>query len=290
RRTNRCGTERRHLGTGLYRCGVCDAGLKATKGSYACLGHVSRSRAALDAYVTEVVHAELAAMAADPLMRSFGDDEHERELRTIVETERRRVDRVQHDYDEGLIEARDLKRVREKAEAAIAKASAELTLLTGGDALSPMLLAEDPVLAFDESDLAARRAAIASLVEVVVLPVETFKYGRAFNPEYVSVKRVADGSRITVPQREAVAGRTCATCGKPMLLADGCTCFIMVGGEKVARIPVGGPGDPHENRRHVRCGECNAAAGHCHHSGCSREVCPMCGGNFVTCGCADMVD
>lgn len=36
-----------------------------------------------------------------------------------------------------------------------------------------------------------------------------------------------------------------------------------------------------------RCHDCNILDGGIHHFGCDMEVCPVCGGQFISCGCFD---
>ena len=35
------------------------------------------------------------------------------------------------------------------------------------------------------------------------------------------------------------------------------------------------------------CHDCAVALGQLHHLGCDMEVCPFCGGQFMTCGCLE---
>lgn len=36
-----------------------------------------------------------------------------------------------------------------------------------------------------------------------------------------------------------------------------------------------------------RCPDCNVADGGYHHPGCDQEVCPICGGQMIACGCLE---
>jgi rRNA maturation endonuclease Nob1 len=42
---------------------------------------------------------------------------------------------------------------------------------------------------------------------------------------------------------------------------------------------------PHADRWGDRCGDCGAAVGEYHRDGCDLEICPICGGQFLTCDC-----
>lgn len=66
------GPERRWLGSGFYRCGICDGPMKShhagagtrknrqPRPTYACLGHVARSAVPLDAWILDLIAARLA--------------------------------------------------------------------------------------------------------------------------------------------------------------------------------------------------------------------------------------
>lgn len=59
--TNTSGsTKRKHLGSGLYRCGICDGKVTGASRGYRCAGHVMRSGAAIDEYVTLVIGKRLS--------------------------------------------------------------------------------------------------------------------------------------------------------------------------------------------------------------------------------------
>lgn len=60
--------------------------------------------------------------------------------------------------------------------------------------------------------------------------------------------------------------------------ADTCTMTdVRVNGRWYRRIPTWEEG--------VRCHDCNTRPGGFHHPGCDCERCPVCGGQFISCGC-----
>lgn len=85
----------------------------------------------------------------------------------------------------------------------------------------------------------------------------------------------------------------CKYCGKDMLKANGCIRIpIKHNGVEYEPIKVGEAfGDIEDSFFHdestERCGDCGAKRGHFHHPGCDCEVCPVCGGQLITCGCID---
>lgn len=190
--TNRSGTDRKHLGSGLYLCGwidpesgeECGQPVRAHSQRYRCAGHIMRSRTQIDAYVIETVRARLAR----PDLRNLIPSRDEPRMRAIaaeIEQHRGRITRAQADYDEEIIEARDLKRVRAKAEATITLLEAERVTLAAGASTSPVLGAEDLMAAFDNADLATRRAVIDALCEVHLGPHPRGR--RPFDPDTVRI-------------------------------------------------------------------------------------------------------
>jgi len=41
------------------------------------------------------------------------------------------------------------------------------------------------------------------------------------------------------------------------------------------------------NDPNARCHDCGVAVGSAHHPGCDMEICPICLGQLITCGCLD---
>ncbi|MGM0928824.1 MAG: recombinase family protein [Actinomycetota bacterium] len=167
--TNRVGTDRKHLGSGLYRCGVCDKPVKAHGQRYRCAGHIVRSREQIDDVVVETVRRRLALPELNDLLPS-ADEPRLREIQEEINEHRGKIRRAQRDYDEELIEGFDLKRVRDRENAAIDTLEVERLRLSLGSSHTSVLGAPDPVVAFDTADLANRRRSIEILCEVRLYP------------------------------------------------------------------------------------------------------------------------
>jgi hypothetical protein len=74
----------------------------------------------------------------------------------------------------------------------------------------------------------------------------------------------------------------CKDCNREMLTAPGCNenefGYVSLENEIYKRIPYRGDG---------RCHDCGAQSGHIHHNGCDAEICPKCGGQFLSCECSE---
>lgn len=182
--TNRVGTDRRHLGSGLYRCGVCEQRVRAHTGRYRCAGHVTRSREQIDAYVTAAIRARLARPDLADLLPNRNEPRLH-EIKAAIGAHRAKIARAQRDYDAEVIEGRDLKRVRDYEEAAITVLEAERVRLAASATAGAVLGAQDPVAAFGAADLGAQRGVIEALCEI---RLHGHPRGvKAFNPDTVAI-------------------------------------------------------------------------------------------------------
>ena len=81
----------------------------------------------------------------------------------------------------------------------------------------------------------------------------------------------------------------CDYCGKEMLRARGCgmSHIVTSDGRRFPRIRFGDLGEASEGER---CQDCNAMCGYFHHFGCDNEICPICGDQVISCGCAEFLE
>jgi site-specific DNA recombinase len=182
--TNRSGTDRRHLGSGLFLCGVCGAPVQSHSARYRCAGHVMRSRQQIDAFVLAAVRARLAKADLTDLL-PHRDEPRLHVLKVEIGQHRAKIARAQRDYDNEDIEGGDLKRVREREEASIAVLEVERMRLTVSTGAIPIFSSKDPVSAFNNSDLGAQRGVIDVLCHVRLQPHP--RGVKTFNAETVQV-------------------------------------------------------------------------------------------------------
>jgi len=90
---------------------------------------------------------------------------------------------------------------------------------------------------------------------------------------------------------ELITGAICKICGSDMTKADGCKPSVFIhDGKQYERFRVGEPGDFYEDDGdNALCTDCGAKHGHYHHPGCDCEICPICGGQLLSCGCKSWV-
>lgn len=178
-------TERKHLGSGLYLCAVCDQPLSAWSGArYRCRdgAHVNRARGAVDDYVRAVIAARLSKVI-DLLTPTT---QAEAKLVEAVGRARERLARNDEDYDAGYIDGPRYKAARDRGENDLREAQAALAAAQTDAELSALSTAPDPGQAFLAAPLMVQRAVIATLA-VVRLSKGT-RYSRTFDPATVQIE------------------------------------------------------------------------------------------------------
>ncbi|WP_448005320.1 recombinase family protein [Agromyces bauzanensis] len=169
--TNREGTDRKYLGSGLYVCGVCGGKLRTNGPRYWCPvgGHVTRSIKHIDAWVTEVIRQRLRR--SDAVSAVFpANDSAAAAIDAEAKQLRERLGLIESDYDAGLIDGRRYATATEKVHAELRRLEGERGRLLAGSAVGSLLSSKDPVAAFDAASLATRRALVDALAVVRVDP------------------------------------------------------------------------------------------------------------------------
>ncbi|PUB29634.1 DNA invertase Pin-like site-specific DNA recombinase [Promicromonospora sp. AC04] len=189
--TNRTGsTARKHVGSGLYLCGICDETVKAHSQRYRCASDepyphsLMRSRSQVDAWVLTVVRARLARPdLADTLPTR--DEPRLKRIDAQIDLHKGKIARAQYDYDNEIIEGFDLKRVREREKTFITALETERDKLVIGSDLGPVLRSSDPVMAFDAADLMIKRRIVDFFCTVRLHPHPRGK--KNFDPATVEI-------------------------------------------------------------------------------------------------------
>ncbi len=166
RRRTQQGTDRKHLGSGLYFCDECGARVTGFAGSqYRCKAtHVNRVRAGVDQYVTDVVTERLSRQDAAALLAR-----PDKALAPLVERSRELRDQLaaaDADYDAGYIDGVRYHARTERVRAELEAVERDMRGHQTGTALDEVLGAPDPAAAFRDGSLMARRAVIEALCEV----------------------------------------------------------------------------------------------------------------------------
>ncbi|WP_368834146.1 recombinase family protein [Mycobacterium intracellulare] len=181
--TNREGTDRRHLGSGLYVCAECDEPVSSwSQGRYRCRDrHVNRSRGPIDDLVRRMIAGRLAFPDAAKLLQPAQAD-----LAPLLDEAQRLRDRlatINADYDAGLIDGQRFASASERVRAEQQALKQRLANAGTSSALADTLNADDPPAAFLASGLMTQRGVIDALCTVRLR--QGTRYSRTFDPETV---------------------------------------------------------------------------------------------------------
>lgn len=198
RKTGRV-THRLYLLTGVARCVVCGATMRAgtngdgTRPTYVCsarhegrkVAHVTRKTEPVDNYVSALVVERLARPDARDLLI-----DHERPdvegLRDEAQTIRARLDSIASEFADGVLTASQLRTLTERLRANLAAVEGQLADAGRVDVLGPLVGAEDVAAAWDALDMDRRRAIVSLLMDVTIM--RTRQGGRTFDPESVRIE------------------------------------------------------------------------------------------------------
>ncbi|WP_234356236.1 recombinase family protein [Blastococcus sp. Marseille-P5729] len=184
--TNRTGsTARQHIGAGLYLCGLCDKPVITHGTRYRCPdAELIRTRKQVDEWVERVVKARLARPDLQDV-RLRVDEPRVKAINADISARKAKLLRVQQDYDNDLIEAFDLNRVRKRENTAIEALEAERRSLMSSTDLDDVLGDDDPVAAYERADLMIKRRVIDFFCTVRLFPHPRGK--KTFDPETVQI-------------------------------------------------------------------------------------------------------
>lgn len=177
RRRTQQGTDRKHLGAGLFECGSCrEANVEQPRvtswsgGRYRCpRACLTRAMGPIDAFVLDLIRGALGDPDFDQLIPAQ-ESAQARKVTELVGRLRRRVEQIDADYDRGYIPGARYKSAMAKVEAELSAALALQARLTRTVGAASVLYAANPVAAFDNAPLMIQRNVIDELCTVVLLP------------------------------------------------------------------------------------------------------------------------
>lgn len=188
RKTNRVGTSRKHLGSGIYRCGVCLEPVKSHSSQYMtryrCAGHIVRSQSQIDRYVLRIIELRLRKPDVKDLLASV-DHAEMAGLQAAIEIQRGKIARAKSDYNAELIDGGLYKEIRTEALSRIDALEAERISMATNPVLASILASPDPAGEFLAADLSIQRATISGLVAVSLFSAPRGR--KTFDPDTVQV-------------------------------------------------------------------------------------------------------
>jgi site-specific DNA recombinase len=191
RRRTQQGTDRKHLGAGLYECGTCSTDEHRTKVTswsgdrYRCPNScITRSRAHIDAYVLLVIRKRLAKPDLAGLIEPY-DTARARALEAQARALTNRLKRVEADYDADLIDGRRYQLKTAKINADLAEVHRAQAQLSRDRGAASVFGAADPVTAFDNAPLMIRRKVIDALCTIQLRPAPRGR--KTFDPDSVEI-------------------------------------------------------------------------------------------------------
>jgi len=189
--TNRVGTARRHIGSGIYRC-ECGLAVRSTSGlrssghRYACReGHFYRAGEPVDALVLAVLRERLGMPDLAEILATEADAGTLAELASHRKDLQHRLAVIESDYDSGLIDGRRYASAAERVQAEISAVQRQQIALVSAAGPSSILGAPDPVAAFETAPLDIRRHVIDALMTVTLHPAP--RGSRTFRPDSVTI-------------------------------------------------------------------------------------------------------
>lgn len=189
RRKTAYGTDRKHLGSSVYLCGICPKLVRATgaasRTAYKCPdGHLVRRAAAIDEYVTALIRERLARPDVARLVAAPAGKEA-MDVSAEIRKLRQRIKRTEADYDADLISGQRFKEKTAKLQAELNQAEAQRAQLTAGSEVAGVILAPDPVRAYDGAPLGVKQAVVRFFCTVTLKHVA--RGIRGFDPDTVDV-------------------------------------------------------------------------------------------------------
>jgi len=168
RKTNRVGTDRKHIGSGVYLCGVCGEPCSSWSGGrYRCKSAcVNRAMRQVDDFVLAVVAERIRSARKGIAAKVKASSGPSADLMTELNALRDRKRRTESDYDADLIDGRRFAAKIERIDAEMRAVEQRFAASSRNTALAAVMAADDPCAAFLDAGVMTQRAVISALVEV----------------------------------------------------------------------------------------------------------------------------
>lgn len=183
--------EARWLGSGLYRCGVCDDGTTVRaattashKPGYRCkaAGHLNRRSEPIDELITTLVCRRLSAADAHLLLATPGQSAAEiEELSAQAAALRSRNAGLPGLFADGVITAVELTDTRRKISDRLAELAGAMAGAAAGSPLAGFADADDVAEAWEAATVSRRKAIVNTLMTVTLLAPG--RGAQTFNPD-----------------------------------------------------------------------------------------------------------
>lgn len=173
RKRNREGTARKHLGSGIYLCGIegCGRKLRSTGRGYWCPegGHVTRSMTQVDAWVEKHMIERLRADDVREALTPTDDAEVAR-LDTEAKKLHNRLAATEADYDADLIDGARYKSKTSKINAELVEIERKRVKLLAGSSAAAIIAESSIAEQFKGDNLDVKRTLVEAFVEVRLYP------------------------------------------------------------------------------------------------------------------------
>jgi DNA invertase Pin-like site-specific DNA recombinase len=185
RKRNLGTTARKHLGSGLWQCGVCHAPMTSTGGRYWCRagGHVARTGEAVDLYIEGII---VRRLERPDLLAAFKpkDDLAAKRLAAEAARLRTRLELVDADYYNDLVPAAIYAEKRRRITIELDEVEAERARGSSEGAVVS-ILGPDPAASWRDASIDRRRSIARALMTVRLHRAPVGRKG--FDPETVEI-------------------------------------------------------------------------------------------------------
>ncbi|MER7047708.1 recombinase family protein [Streptomyces jumonjinensis] len=196
------GNQRKYLGSNIYVCGVCGATMRAAtagagrgskpRPSYSCRvsKHLTRQRDLLDDFVQLAVLERISRPDAADLLADRDDPVDVLGAQTDMREARGTLDELAAALGAGEMDMQEWRVASQSAKQRLEKAQVALAGAVKANPVVGLVGAEDPDVAWAALDLSRKRAIIATLMTITVLPARPGRMpgGGYWDPDAVRIE------------------------------------------------------------------------------------------------------